>query len=82
MAAGLPVACSDIEPVCTISAGAALHFDPRQPASITAALLRLLDDDRLRDRLVTAGPQRAAEFSWRRTAAQTLQALEEACGTD
>jgi glycosyltransferase involved in cell wall biosynthesis len=80
MAAGLPVACSDIEPVRSISADAALHFDPRHPESITAAILRLLGDDRLRAHLACAGPSRAAEFSWRRTAAQTLQVLEEAGG--
>jgi glycosyltransferase involved in cell wall biosynthesis len=79
MAAGLPVACSDIEPVRSISADAALHFDPNDTASITAAILRLLADDRLRAHLACAGARRAAEFSWRRTAAQTLQALEEAC---
>jgi glycosyltransferase involved in cell wall biosynthesis len=79
MAAGVPVACSGIEPMRSISGDAALHFDPSRPASITAAILRLLDDDRLRARLAAAGPRRAAEFSWRRTASLTLQALEEAC---
>jgi len=78
MAAGLPTACSDIEPLRSISADAALHFDPRQPDSITAAVMRLIADDPLRARLAAAGPRRAAEFSWRRTAAQTLSALEEA----
>jgi glycosyltransferase involved in cell wall biosynthesis len=79
MAAGVPVACSGIEPMRSISGDAALHFDPSRSASITAAILRLLDDDRLRARLAADGPRRAAEFSWRRTASLTLQALEEAC---
>jgi glycosyltransferase involved in cell wall biosynthesis len=81
MAAGVPTACSGIEPLRSISADAALHFDPHQPESITSAILRLLDDDQLRAHLSCAGPERAAQFSWQRTAAQTIRALEEAAAS-
>jgi len=79
MAAGVPVVCSDIEPLRETSGDAVLRFDPRDRRSITSSILRLLGDDCLRARLAAAGPARAAAFSWCRTARQTLAAIEEAC---
>lgn len=79
MAAGLPTACSGIEPLSSISADAALHFDPCDPSAIAAAMLRLVEDQDLRARLEVTGPQRAAEFSWLKTAEETLRALDDVC---
>jgi glycosyltransferase involved in cell wall biosynthesis len=80
MAAGVPTACSDIEPVAGIAGDAALLFDPRDPAAIVAALRRITGDDALRRRLTEAGPRRASEFSWRKTAEVTLEVLRECAG--
>jgi glycosyltransferase involved in cell wall biosynthesis len=77
MAAGVPTACSDIEPIAGIAGGAALRFDPHDPAAMLVALRRITGDEELRRRLVEAGPKRAANYSWRRTAEVTLQALME-----
>ena len=78
MAAGLPTACSRIEPLIGLTAGAALLFDPDSDDEIAAALTRLIEDGELRRQLAEAGPRRAAEFPWRRTAELTLAALEQA----
>ncbi len=80
MAAGVPTACSDIEPIASNVGDAALRFDPRDPAAMAAALRRIVSDEWLRQRLTEAGPRRAAEFSWRKTAEITLQALLECAG--
>jgi glycosyltransferase involved in cell wall biosynthesis len=77
MAAGVPTACSDIEPIASNVGDAALRFDPRDPAAMVAALRRIVSDEALRQRLAEAGPRRAAEFSWRKTAETTLQALRD-----
>jgi glycosyltransferase involved in cell wall biosynthesis len=79
LAAGIPTACSAIEPVAGIAADAALQFDPSDPGAIAAAMSRVCDDAALRQRLAAAGPRRAAHFSWKATAEATLQALLEAC---
>ncbi len=79
MAAGIPTACSAIEPLSSIAGNAALQFDPREPSAIAAAILQLLEDEGLRARLALAGPRRAAEFPWRNTAERTLRALREVC---
>jgi glycosyltransferase involved in cell wall biosynthesis len=78
LAAGLPVACSDIEPVKTLAGNAALLFDPYQIDEIESALVRITEDQELRRRLQEAGPLRAREFSWEETARQTLEALLKA----
>jgi glycosyltransferase involved in cell wall biosynthesis len=75
LAAGVPTACSAIEPMDSIAADAAIKFDPRRPEEIAAAMHRLVSDEALRQRLASAGPLRAAEFSWRNTARGVLDAL-------
>ncbi len=80
-AAGVPTACSRIEPLAGIAGEAALLFDPLDPEAITGALLRLVEDCELRERLSKAGPRRASMFSWRATAEATLDALAVAGGS-
>ena len=75
MAAGVPTACSAVEPLASLAADAALQFDPEDPVVIAAAMERLVSDEALRSRLSAAGPRRAAEFPWRNTARLTLDAL-------
>jgi glycosyltransferase involved in cell wall biosynthesis len=78
LAAGVPSACSAIEPLAGMAAGAALLFDPHDPAAMAGALERITGDAELRQRLSAAGRQRAAQFSWKVTAEATLEALREA----
>ena len=76
LAAGVPTACSWIEPLNGLAGDAALKFDPREPAAIARAMLQLVEDEPLRARLSAAGPLRAAQWDWRTTARLTLEALE------
>ena len=75
LASGIPTACSEIEPLSSIAAGAALEFDPLDTTAMAEAMLRITADEALRTRLAEAGPRRAAQFSWRQTAEATLAAL-------
>lgn len=80
LAAGVPTACSRIEPLDSIAGSAALKFDPRDPDAIAQAIDRLVTDEELRQRLAAAGPLRAAQFSWRTAAEAILDVLREAQG--
>ena len=71
-ACGVPVLASDIPAVREVMAGAALYFDPRAPQDIARAVRTLLHDRSLRDVLVTAGLDRAATFSSKRSASGHL----------
>src|ERR1035437_4094289 len=75
LAAGIPPACSQIEPLSSIAAGPALEFDPLDTAAIAEAMVRITTDEALRTCLAQAGPRRAAQFSWLETAEGTLAAL-------
>lgn len=75
MAAGIPVACSGIAPLREIGGDAALFFDPENEHEIAEALDRIMSDESLRARLAQAGPARAREFTWRRSAERTLAVL-------
>jgi glycosyltransferase involved in cell wall biosynthesis len=75
LAAGVPTACSRIEPLSNMAGSAALQFDPGDPAAILDAMVRITSDDDLRARLSAAGPVRAKEFSWAKTARLTLDAI-------
>ncbi len=78
LAAGIPTACSDIEPLRWMTGGAALLFDPRDEEAMLAALERVVSDEALRAHLAAAGPERARLFSWRAAAEATLAALTAA----
>jgi glycosyltransferase involved in cell wall biosynthesis len=75
LAAGVPTTCSGVEPLLGIAGEAALLFNPRDHNALVTALERITDDEELRGRLAEAGPRRAGHFSWRATAAATLEAL-------
>lgn len=70
MAAGLPLACSNIEPLHSIVSGAAIEFPPDDMDAILAAIRRLDQMD------TNKGRQRAALFTWEETARKTLEAIE------
>jgi glycosyltransferase involved in cell wall biosynthesis len=78
LAAGLPAACANVEPMAGIAGDAALGFDPADVAAIAQAMERLTSDEELRGGLSVAGPRRAAEFSWTATAHATLAVLVSA----
>jgi glycosyltransferase involved in cell wall biosynthesis len=80
LAAGIPTACSSIEPVGSIAGEAAVQFDPQDGAAIVAALEQVTTDSATRERLAAAGPARASGFSWSATASATKDALEAVSG--
>ncbi len=78
MARGVPGACSDRASLPEVAGGATLLFDPDDPAAIRGAIEQLLADAALRERLRVAGLERAAAFSWERTAQETARSYERA----
>jgi glycosyltransferase involved in cell wall biosynthesis len=78
MARGVPGACSDRASMPEVAGDAALLFDPAGTGAIRDAIVRLLGDAELRERLRAAGLERAAQFTWERTARETARAYERA----
>ena len=63
MAAGVPVACSNITSFPEVAADAAILFDPRVPTQIAKAMVSMVENGALCGRIIEAGKQRAVEFS-------------------
>jgi glycosyltransferase involved in cell wall biosynthesis len=78
MACGAPVVASRISSLMEVTGGAALLFDPKDSGELARLLLRLLGDEGARRELSAAGLRRASEFSWGRTARETLEVYGEA----
>jgi len=78
MSLGAPVVCADAASLPEVVGDAALLFAPGDAAALATALSRVLDDTALRERLSRAGRERAAQFTWERTAAGTVDAYREA----
>ena len=78
MAQGTPTVTSRSTSTEEVAGDAALLVDPRDVSSITDALERALHDDSLRARLNAAGRERAATFTWARTASLVESAYREA----
>jgi len=78
MAAGTPAVVADAGALPEVTADAALHVPPGDPATWAAALGALLDDPARRSALSAAGRARAAEFTEARMAAGTWGVYEGA----
>lgn len=72
MGCGTPAVAADRASLPEVVGDAGLLIDPDDPASIAGALLRVLTDSALAADLRQRGLTRAAQFTWDRTARQTL----------
>jgi len=79
-AAGVPVLTSSVASLPEVAGDAALLVDPNDTDAIGEGLVRLLGDAALRERLVAAGRERLANFSWERAAGATAEMLRRAAG--
>ncbi len=61
-----------------VAGDAALYVDPTDVEAIAQAMLRLSQDETLRQELIAAGHRNVQRFSWTKSAAETLAVLEEA----
>jgi glycosyltransferase involved in cell wall biosynthesis len=80
MAAGAPVVASDRSSLPEVVGDAGLLADPEDPAAMAEAVRRLRRDPELRARLVRRGRERAASYTWERTARETADVLLRVAG--
>jgi glycosyltransferase involved in cell wall biosynthesis len=73
MASGVPVAASFSSAIPEVCQDAALYFRPKDPESMAEKILFLLKSSQAREELVAKGKKRAQDFSWEKTAAETLK---------
>jgi len=72
MACGTPVVCSNVSSLPEIAGDAALLVDPYDTNAAKEAILRILEDQKVREELKKKGKEQARKFHWEKTAMQTL----------
>lgn len=77
MACGAPVITSRIPVIMETSEGAGILINPTSVPELTGALVQLLTSPGKREALSKAGLERAAQFTWERTARRTFEVYEE-----
>lgn len=77
MNSGCPVITSDSSSLPEIVKDAAIRVDPGKCKEIAEAMMHIAKNMNLRDKLIRAGFDQAAKFSWERTARETLAVLEK-----
>jgi glycosyltransferase involved in cell wall biosynthesis len=75
---GAPVVSSDATCLPEVYGKAAHYFDPTDTRAMTDAINEVLTDTHLRQDLVKKGKAQAANYSWQRTAEQTLEVYKKA----
>lgn len=80
LAAGCPVACSDLAPLRELGGDAVRYYDPHSPASIADAVAGLWESDAQRRLLTQRGRTRARALAWPALLPQLLAAYARAAG--
>jgi len=80
MACGTPVVTSNTSSLPEVAGDAALLVDPYDVEEIATAMRRILEDEALTAELRAKGLARAKEFSWERTARETIAVYEKVLG--
>lgn len=72
MATKIPIAASNAASIPEIVGQAAILFNPKDSNDMALAIERVLFDTSLRQQLIEAGSQRVKDFSWAKSALETL----------
>ncbi len=78
MLAETPIVAADIPAFREVAGEAALYFPPEDPRALAAAIDALSSDEGATRRRISAGRERAAFFSWRRSADALCEVFREA----
>lgn len=76
MSCGCPTITSNVTSMPEVVGDGAVLVNPYDIEEISQAILRVLEDKRFAMHLILKGLERAADFSWEKTAAKTLQVYE------
>lgn len=77
MACATPVITSNTSSMPEIAGNAAVLIDPFKPEEITAAMIRVYNNDTLKSSMIKAGIEQAAKFSWKTMAEDVLKIYTE-----
>ena len=77
MSCGVPVITSNYGAMAEVAGNAALLVNPYNIDEIAEAMYKVLTDQKLKEDLIKKGLERAKQFSWEKTAKETLEVYKE-----
>ncbi len=77
MCFGLPVACSSVSSLPEVAEDAGVYFNPYNVEEMAYMLLLLSENDAMRKSLAEKSRERAKQFSWEKSARETLSVYRE-----
>lgn len=77
MACGVPVLASNSTSIPEVAGNAALLVEPLDSLAVADAILKIVTDDNTRKHLQMVGKERAAGFSWEKTAEDIYRVLSD-----
>jgi glycosyltransferase involved in cell wall biosynthesis len=77
MSCGCPVVVSNAASLPEVCGNAAVYCDPLDPVDIARSIVRVMQDDALREDLRYRGYERARKFTWERSARLLIDVLQE-----
>ena len=85
MACGIPTACARAGALPEIAGDCTYYFEPNNPERIAAAMADIVNDPAgnnaaRRQQLISAGIEWVKQYSWKKTAEETLSYLEKVAG--
>jgi glycosyltransferase involved in cell wall biosynthesis len=74
---GCPTVISNVSSLPEVGGDASLYFDPQSVDDIAQKIEMVVSDEKLRAEMVKKGYNQVKQFSWEKTAKQTLKVLED-----
>ncbi len=76
MACGTPVITTAVSSMPEHVGDAGILIPPQDEKALTNALQKLINDSTLQEELSSKGPERASQFTWKRTAQETIKVYQ------
>ncbi len=77
MAAGLPIACSEKNPMPEVLEDAGMYFDPEKPSTIFKALKKLIEKPKLRKKYSLISTKLSKKYNWTECTNETFKFIKK-----
>jgi len=79
-ASGCPVVAAKTQALVEIGASACLFADPKNSKDISKKITQVVNNDQIRNELINKGKHRVKDFSWEKTAKETIDVYKQVIG--
>ena len=81
MSSGLPIACSNVEPMPSVLKGGGIYFDPFSSQSVYQSIKKLISSPLLREKFSNMAFKESKNYNWQQCTNETLKVLIDVATT-